>query len=359
MKQLKNKFFAMSVIGVSAIVSVLTFCSYSCSAVTSQEFINAVANVAKRGRSLPCPQSSDGGKYGNSVTVPPGNDCSSCDRLVDRALWDLGFKDIPIGVHPSNPSAVIISGAPVPQLGSYLKAHGWVEINSVEKIVPGAVIIMDTSPPYNGSLDHVTVAVSYTPHSGAMTVYDHGSTNAILQSVNGPWVRGFDDSQFVAGYIIDDEASDKALASIPSKYKNGYRIPYEGYPGRGWLAQPDYSYTGVKSGENPDNNDSKPKPRKKEPVAVKEECTTLLPQDWCSAKDGEGISSVVNLVLDIFSGGIIVTGTIGIIISGIMWMSAMDNAAQIAAAKRRIVNITIGIALFVLMDVLMGLILPK
>ena len=74
MKQLKNKFFAMSVIGVSAIVSVLTFCSYSCSAVTSQEFINAVANVAKRGRSLPCPQSSDGGKYGTSG----GTDCPPC-----------------------------------------------------------------------------------------------------------------------------------------------------------------------------------------------------------------------------------------------------------------------------------------
>ena len=65
------------------------------------------------------------------------------------------------------------------------------------------------------------------------------------------------------------------------------------------------------------------------------------------------------MVLDIFSGGIIVTGTIGIIISGVMWMSAMDNASQIEAARRRIVSITIGIALFVLMDALIGLILPK
>lgn len=354
MRLAKSSHYKVFIICACAIMGVLSFQSYNCSAITSQEFLNAVANVAKRGRSI-----SGEPKYGNSVSVPPGNDHSSCDRLVDRALWDLGFKDIPIGVHPSNPSTVIISGAPVTQLGSYLKAHGWVEIKSVDKIVTGTVIIMDTSPPYNGSQDHVTVAVSYTPHSGVMTVYDHGSTEAILRSVNGPWVRGFDDSQFIAGYIIDDEASDKALASIPNKYKNGYRIPYEGYPGRGWLAQPDYSYTGVKSGETPDNTGRKPKPRRKEPVVEKEECTTLLPQDWCTAKDGKGISEVVNMVLDIFSGGIIVTGTIGIIISGVMWMSAMDNASQIAAARRRIVNITIGIALFVLMDALIGLILPK
>ena len=139
--------------------------------------MNSVSNVAKRAGGL---------SYGNSVSVPPGNDVSSCDRLVDRALWDLGFKDIPIGVDPSNSSNVIISGANVTQLGSYLTSHGWVKIDSLEQITPGAVVIMDTSPPYNGSLDHATVAVSYTPHSGSMTVYDHGSVDAIRNSANGP-----------------------------------------------------------------------------------------------------------------------------------------------------------------------------
>ena len=119
------------------------------------------------------------------------------------------------------------------------------------------------------------------------------------------------------------------------------------------------STTEAKNAASSKNTGKKPKPRRKEPIVEKEECTTLLPQDWCTAKDGKGISEVVNMVLDIFSGGIIVTGTIGIIISGVMWMSAMDNASQIEAARRRIVSITIGIALFVLMDALIGLILPK
>ncbi len=323
----------------------------SCSAVTAQEFLNAVANAARRAGGL---------TYGNSVSVPPGNDRSSCDRLVDRALWDLGFKDIPIGVSPSNPSNVIISGASVGQLGHYLTSHGWIKIDSLEQITPGAVVIMDTSPPYTGDGNHVTVTVSYTPHSGSMTVYDHGSTDAIRNSANGPWVRGFEDSQFAAGYVIDDAASDKALASIPSAHMNGYRVPYEGYPGRGWLSQPDYSYTGVKSGSNPDRSASgiKRKENFKLNVAEESNCTSLLPQDWCKSDKGDSIMTLLNLVIDILSAGFVVTGAIGVIISGIIWMTALDNVAQVTAAKRRIFNMVIGAALFVMLDLIMGFIFP-
>jgi hypothetical protein len=65
-----------------------------------------------------------------------------------------------------------------------------------------------------------------------------------------------------------------------------------------------------------------------------------------------------NLVIDILSAGFVVTGAIGIIISGIIWMTALDNVAQVTAAKRRIFNMVIGAALFVMLDLIMGFIFP-
>lgn len=68
--------------------------------------------------------------------------------------------------------------------------------------------------------------------------------------------------------------------------------------------------------------------------------------------------ALLNLIIDILSAGLVATGAIGIVISGIIWMTALDNVAQVTAAKRRIFNMVVGAALFVMLDLIMGFLLP-
>ncbi len=71
-----------------------------------------------------------------------------------------------------------------------------------------------------------------------------------------------------------------------------------------------------------------------------------------------GTINIIKTALNIFMAGIAVLGTIGIIWSGFMYMSARDNEAQTAQAKNRMIQIFIGIAAFGLFDVAANLLLP-
>lgn len=71
-----------------------------------------------------------------------------------------------------------------------------------------------------------------------------------------------------------------------------------------------------------------------------------------------GTVSVLNTTVTIFTAGIVVMGTIGIIWSGVLYMSARDNEAQVSQAKGRILQTVIGIAVFALMDALIYLFMP-
>ena len=71
-----------------------------------------------------------------------------------------------------------------------------------------------------------------------------------------------------------------------------------------------------------------------------------------------GTVSVLNTTVTIFTAGIVVMGTIGIIWSGMLYMSARDNEAQVSQAKGRILQTVIGIGVFVLMDALIYLFMP-
>ena len=85
-------------------------------------------------------------------------------------------------------------------------------------------------------------------------------------------------------------------------------------------------------------------------------CTSILPGSWCGKG---GIESIIQLVVDILTGLVVVAGTIGIIVCGIMWMTARDNESQVATAKRRIFEIAIGLVAWVLLSFIIGLILPN
>ena len=91
------------------------------------------------------------------------------------------------------------------------------------------------------------------------------------------------------------------------------------------------------------------------PASNSDDCTSLLPADWCTPDSGDGIKKMVKFVVDLLAGGVVVVGTIGIVICGYIWMTARDNEAQVAKAKKRLVEIVIGMVVFVAIDLVVNL----
>lgn len=71
----------------------------------------------------------------------------------------------------------------------------------------------------------------------------------------------------------------------------------------------------------------------------------------------EGLEGLVKLAVGILTAGIWITGVAAITVVGIQIMTARDNAAQVAQGKKRLLEIIIGIALFTLMNVILGFLL--
>lgn len=70
-------------------------------------------------------------KYGDSKTLPPCNDnVISCDRLIARALYNLGYTDQPVG------------GITVLNMDKYLINWGFKKIISADQLTHGDIVLM-------------------------------------------------------------------------------------------------------------------------------------------------------------------------------------------------------------------------
>ena len=87
-------------------------------------------------------------------------------------------------------------------------------------------------------------------------------------------------------------------------------------------------------------------------------CTSILTFINCDAEDGEGIMQTIRWVTNIVVGILGVAATIGIIYCGVLWMTARDDAAQVAKARKRIIEIAIGLAALALIEILVTFIVP-
>lgn len=72
----------------------------------------------------------------------------------------------------------------------------------------------------------------------------------------------------------------------------------------------------------------------------------------------EGIKTVLTTVIDIMSGLIVFVAVIGITICGIQYLTASGNEEQLKKSKRRIFEIVIGLAVYVVIYALLKFILP-
>ena len=90
------------------------------------------------------------------------------------------------------------------------------------------------------------------------------------------------------------------------------------------------------------------------------QCATIL-SFWCDSADTDGETTILNIisfVIGVMTIGVTVLGTIGIIAAGVTIMSARDNAAQVQKAKQRILEIVIGLVIWVLIAAIMALLIP-
>ena len=83
---------------------------------------------------------------------------------------------------------------------------------------------------------------------------------------------------------------------------------------------------------------------------------------WCEEADSDGantITRIISFVVSVFTIGVGVLGTIGMIWSSIIIMSAHDNTPQVQRAKRRIIEVIIGMAMWILAVMIIALLLPS
>lgn len=79
--------------------------------------------------------------------------------------------------------------------------------------------------------------------------------------------------------------------------------------------------------------------------------TSVLPSDW-------GIDDILKLVLNIVVYGLGAAAVLGVVIAGILYMTARDNETQVATAKRRLYEIVIGLVAWAVMYAVLQWLLP-
>jgi hypothetical protein len=86
-----------------------------------------------------------------------------------------------------------------------------------------------------------------------------------------------------------------------------------------------------------------------------ENCTSILPSAWCeNGENGDSLKSLLTVVLNVITAGVTVLGILGVVVAGLQYASARDNESQVVAAKKRILEVVIGLALWVLFGIVIN-----
>lgn len=79
--------------------------------------------------------------------------------------------------------------------------------------------------------------------------------------------------------------------------------------------------------------------------------TSILPDDF-------DIDKILKLILNILVYGLGAAAVLGVIIAGIQYMTARDDVAQVARAKKRLIEIVIGLVAWALMFTVLNWLIP-
>ena len=88
--------------------------------------------------------------------------------------------------------------------------------------------------------------------------------------------------------------------------------------------------------------------------------TSIIGGGGCYTDDGKGggVYEILLIILNILTAGVGVLGVLGLVISGVTYLTARDNEQQVAKAKSRILQIVIGLAIFAVLYVGLQWLIP-
>ena len=152
--------------------------------ITVSQLLKSCKNVMDTARK-------NGYKYGDSRSLPPTDDgLISCDRLIAKALWDLGFKDQQKG------------GEVVSTLEDYLTKHGFKKSTAKKDIKQGSILLVT----HKGSKNYGHAFVCVSCYDDWTTDrYDAGSDARIQKK------------QPLKGLSWDYQKENFAVFNIPEK----------------------------------------------------------------------------------------------------------------------------------------------
>ena len=89
------------------------------------------------------------------------------------------------------------------------------------------------------------------------------------------------------------------------------------------------------------------------------ECKTiLLPQVLCDDPSMERFMRTLKAITKALTAGVAILATIGLIICGFFWMTAKDNAQQVATVKRRMLDIVVGLIIWIMFSAFIQFLVP-
>ena len=174
---------------------------------TATQRINAVAAVCHQAKA-------EGWKYGDSHTFPPCADgYISCDRLIARALWNLGFKD--------QPKVGSTCGITTFNMDEWMREHGATVITDQTKTKKGDFVLMKkrgTVTP-NEEWHAFVMASDYGP---SINKYDLGSQTRINLGgyFAGAAFNEWSTKEFFAAYRMPSgsKKTEKYTKILPAVY---------------------------------------------------------------------------------------------------------------------------------------------
>lgn len=91
----------------------------------------------------------------------------------------------------------------------------------------------------------------------------------------------------------------------------------------------------------------------------KAQTTILNGEEACIDGEGSGIKSLLALIVDIMMAGAGILGVIGVVIVGIQYLTAAGNEEKTRKAKRRLLEIVIGVVTFIALAAILKFLIPN
>ena len=86
--------------------------------------------------------------------------------------------------------------------------------------------------------------------------------------------------------------------------------------------------------------------------------TSIIGGGSVEVSGAQGIYTILKLVVTILTYGLGVAATIGVVIAGVMYLTAKDSPDKVAAAKKRLIEVVLGLVAWAMMAAVLNWLIP-